>query len=47
MKTSTINTIFRKLSDSIPKPKTELLHRNPFELLVSSDFKCAGNGCFS
>ena len=35
MKLSTINTIFRKLSDSIPKPKTELLHRNPFELLVS------------
>ena len=35
MKPSTINTIFRKLSDSIPKPQTELLHRNPFELLVS------------
>ena len=35
MKSSTINTLFRKLSDSIPKPQTELLHRNPFELLVS------------
>ena len=35
MKTSNINTLFRKLSDSIPKPQTELLHRNPFELLIS------------
>ena len=35
MKPSTINTLFKKLSDSIPKPQTELLHRNPFELLVS------------
>ena len=35
MKPSTINTLFKKLSDAIPKPKTELLHRNPFELLVS------------
>ena len=35
MKPSTINTLFKKLSGSIPKPQTELLHRNPFELLVS------------
>ena len=35
MKTSHINSLFSKLSDSIPKPQTELLHRNPFELLVS------------
>jgi len=35
MKPSKINTFFRKLSDSIPKPQTELLYRNPFELLVS------------
>ena len=35
MKPSTIKTLFKKLSDSIPKPQTELLHRNPFELLVS------------
>ena len=35
MKPSTINTLFKKLSDSIPKPQTELLYRNPFELLVS------------
>ena len=35
MKPSTINTLFKKLSDSIPKPQTELLHCNPFELLVS------------
>ena len=35
MKASTINILFNKLSDSIPKPQTELLHRNPFELLVS------------
>ena len=35
MKPSTINILFKKLSDSIHKPQTELLHRNPFELLVS------------
>ena len=35
MEPSTINTLFKKLSDSIPKPQTELLHRNQFELLVS------------
>jgi len=35
MKPSKINNLFRKLSDSIPKPQTELLYRNPFELLVS------------
>ena len=35
MKPSNINTLFRKLSNSITKPQTELLHRNPFELLVS------------
>jgi len=35
MKPSKINTLFRKLSSSIPNPQTELLHRNPFELLVS------------
>ena len=35
MKPSTINTMFKKLSDSTPTPQTELLYRNPFELLVS------------
>lgn len=35
MKSSTIDILFQKLNDSIPKPETELLHRNPFELLVS------------
>jgi Predicted EndoIII-related endonuclease len=35
MITSNINTLFKKLSDSITKPQTELLYRNPFELLVS------------
>ncbi len=35
MITSNINTLFKKLSDSITKPQTELLYRNTFELLVS------------
>ena len=35
MRPSTVNTLFSKLSESIPKPQTELLHRNPFELLIS------------
>ncbi len=35
METSNINTLFSKLSVSFPKPQTELLYRNPFELLVS------------
>ncbi len=32
---SKINTLFSKLSNTITKPQTELLYRNPFELLVS------------
>jgi len=35
MKSPKIASLFRKLSDSIPNPKTELCYRNPFELLIS------------
>ena len=35
MKSAKIASLFRKLSDSIPNPKTELFYRNPFELLIS------------
>ncbi len=30
-----IRTFFRKLSEAIPEPTTELQHSNPFELLIS------------
>ena len=35
MKAKTIESLFRKLSDSIPKPETELCYRNTFELLIA------------
>ena len=35
MNSKTIDILFKKLNDSIPKPVTELLHGNPFELLIS------------
>jgi len=35
MKSKKINIIFKKLSDKIPKPETELCYRNTFELLIS------------
>jgi len=35
MKSAKIASLFRKLSVSIPNPKTELYYRNPFELLIS------------
>ena len=35
MKSAKIASLLRKLSDSIPNPKTELYYRNPFELLIS------------
>ena len=35
MKAKTIDSLFRKLSDSIPKPETELCYRNTFELLIA------------
>jgi len=35
MKSAKIASLFRKLSDSIPNPKTELCYRNSFELLIS------------
>jgi endonuclease III len=35
MKSAKIASLFQKLSDSIPNPKTELCYRNPFELLIS------------
>ncbi|MBC8259241.1 MAG: endonuclease III [SAR324 cluster bacterium] len=35
MKPSTVNSFFQKLSNSIPKPETELYYRNPFELLIA------------
>ena len=35
MKAKTIDSLFRKLSDSIPNPETELCYRNTFELLIA------------
>ena len=35
MKSKKINILFKKLSDKIPKPETELCYRNTFELLIS------------
>lgn len=35
MKKTKIESLFRKLSDSIPKPETELCYRNTFELLIA------------
>ena len=35
MSPATVRTFFRKLSEAIPEPTTELQHSNPFELLVS------------
>ncbi len=35
MKTSKVESLFRKLSNSIPKAKTELCYRNTFELLIA------------
>lgn len=35
MKPSTVNRLFKKLSESIPDPKSELIHRNHFELLIA------------
>ena len=35
MKSAEIASLFRKLSDSIPNPKTELCYQNTFELLIS------------
>ena len=35
MKPVIINRLFQKLSVSIPKPETELMHRNNFELLIA------------
>ena len=35
MSPATVRTFFRKLSEAIPKPTTELQHSNPFELLIS------------
>ena len=35
MKSTKIYSLFQKLSDSIPKPETELCYRNPFELLIA------------
>ncbi len=35
MKSTKIYSLFQKLSDSIPKPRTELCYRNPFELLIA------------
>lgn len=35
MSPAAVRTFFRKLSEVIPAPTTELQHRNPFELLVS------------
>ena len=35
MKSAKIASLFQKLSDSIPNPKTELCYRNSFELLIS------------
>lgn len=35
MKPATVRTFFEKLSQVHPNPTTELLHRNPFELLIA------------
>ena len=35
MSPAAVRAFFRKLSEAIPEPTTELQHRNPFELLVS------------
>ena len=35
MEAKTINILFKKLSNEIPKPETELFYRNPFELLIA------------
>ena len=35
MSPAMIRTFFRKLSEAIPEPTTELQHSNPFELLIS------------
>ena len=35
MESKTINILFKKLSNKITKPETELFYRNPFELLIS------------
>ncbi|MDP7630107.1 MAG: endonuclease III, partial [SAR324 cluster bacterium] len=35
MSPAMICTFFRKLSEVIPEPTTELQHSNPFELLIS------------
>ena len=35
MSPATVRTFFRKLSETIPEPTTELQHSNPFELLIS------------
>ncbi len=35
MKTTKVESLFRKLKDSIPKAETELCYRNTFELLIA------------
>jgi len=35
MSPATVRMFFRKLSEAIPEPTTELQHSNPFELLIS------------
>ncbi|MEC9070099.1 MAG: endonuclease III [SAR324 cluster bacterium] len=35
MKNTNVESLFRKLSNSIPKAETELLYRNTFELLIA------------
>lgn len=35
MKSTKIESLFRKLNDSIPKAETELYYRNTFELLIA------------
>ena len=35
MSPATVRTFFRKLSEAIPEPTTELQHSHPFELLIS------------
>tara|TARA_B100000700_G_scaffold325986_1_gene436255 strand:+ start:101 stop:757 length:657 start_codon:yes stop_codon:yes gene_type:complete len=35
MNSKTINVIFEKLNNEIPKPKTELIYKNSFELLIA------------
>ena len=35
MKNTKVESLFRKLSNSIPKAETELCYRNTFELLIA------------